>query len=219
MLSSAIALSRLGAATKLTRALWPSSSAPVRHLVDPGSAFGSWAPALPKEVRIVEVGPRDGLQNEPNHVETVKKLELIGRLAASGLATVEATAFVSPKWVPQMADHKEVMGHLAAAMEGSSADISFPVLVPNLKGMEAALDAGAREVAIFASASESFSKKNINCTVEDSLERFRPVLSCADSNGIAVRGYVSCVVGCPYEGRVSSESVAALSSRDFTTPG
>ena len=173
---------------------------------------GAWA-NLPREVRIVEVGPRDGLQNEPKRVETAQKLELVRRLVESGLNTVEATAFVSPKWVPQMSDHKEIMSHLMAAIEGSNAAISFPALVPNLKGMEAAVEAGAREVAIFASASESFSKKNINCSVEESLERFRPVLELAESEGIRVRGYVSCVIGCPFEGRIQPDSVAELSRK------
>lgn len=174
---------------------------------------------LPDFVRLVEVGPRDGLQNEPTQVETVAKLNLIGKLAESGLRTVEATAFVSPKWVPQMADHKEVLSHVMAAASGSDfSATSFPVLVPNLRGIESAVKCGATEVAVFASASETFSKRNINCTVEESLERFRPVFDCARANGVRVRGYVSCVVGCPYEGAVSEKAVSAL-ARDLVDMG
>jgi len=195
------------------RYCWSGSSNTCVRQFSNGAEPASWSPNLPKSVRIVEVGPRDGLQNEPKRIETAQKLELIRRLAESGLKTVEATAFVSPKWVPQMSDHQEIMKHLMAAIEGSNADISFPALVPNLKGMEAAVETGVREVAIFASASEAFSKKNINCSIEESLDRFKPVLSCAKSNGIKVRGYVSCVIGCPYEGRVSEESVAKLSKQ------
>ena len=154
-------------------------------------------------VRIVEVGPRDGLQNEPGEVPTAVKLELIERLADAGLPAVEATAFVSPKWIPQMADHTEVMERLRR-----KPGVSYPVLTPNLKGFEAARAAGAQEVAVFGAASEAFSKKNINCSIDESLERFSDVFSAAKKHGIAVRGYVSCVVGCPYEGPIAPERVA-----------
>src|SRR4051812_11187134 len=155
------------------------------------------------EVKIVEVGPRDGLQNEPGEVPSEVKLELIERLAAAGLRSVEATAFVSPKWVPQMADHTEVLERLRR-----KAGVSYPVLTPNLKGFEAARAAGANEVAIFGAASEAFSRKNINCSIAESLERFRPVAQEAGKHGIKLRGYVSCVLGCPYEGEIAPQRVA-----------
>jgi hydroxymethylglutaryl-CoA lyase len=156
-------------------------------------------------VKIVEVGPRDGLQNEPREVPTDVKLELIERLAAAGLASVEATAFVSPKWVPQMADHTEVLERIRR-----KPGVSYPVLTPNLKGFEAARAAGATEVAIFGAASESFSRRNINCSIAESLERFLPVAEAAEKNNVKVRGYVSCVLGCPYEGEVSPRQVAEV---------
>ena len=154
-------------------------------------------------VKIVEVGPRDGLQNESREVPTEVKLELIERLAAAGLASVEATAFVSPKWVPQMADHTEVLERIRR-----KPGVSYPVLTPNLKGFEAARAAGATEVAIFGAASEAFSRRNINCSIAESLERFRPVAEAAKTNNVKVRGYVSCVLGCPYEGDVAPTRVA-----------
>ena len=154
-------------------------------------------------VKIVEVGPRDGLQNEPREVPTAVKLELIERLADAGLRSIEATAFVSPKWVPQMADHTEVLERIRR-----KPGVSYPVLTPNVKGFEAARAAGATEVAIFGAASESFSRKNINCSIAESLERFRPVADAAKSSNIRVRGYVSCVLGCPYEGEVAPQRVA-----------
>jgi len=154
-------------------------------------------------VRIVEVGPRDGLQNEPGEVATAVKIELIERLADAGLPAVEATAFVSPKWIPQMADHTEVLEGIRR-----KAGVSYPVLTPNLKGFEAARAAGATEVAIFGAASEAFSRKNINCSIAESLDRFRPLVAEAKKHGIKVRGYVSCVLGCPYEGEVSPQRVA-----------
>jgi hydroxymethylglutaryl-CoA lyase len=156
-------------------------------------------------VRIVEVGPRDGLQNEKMEVPTKVKLELIGRLADAGLPAVEATAFVSPKWIPQMADHIEVLEGIKR-----KPGVSYPVLTPNLKGFEAARAAGATEVAVFGAASESFSRKNINCTIAESLERFRPVTDAARQAGIKVRGYISCVLGCPYEGEVAPAKVAEV---------
>src|SRR5678815_2199269 len=158
-------------------------------------------------VKIVEVGPRDGLQNEAREVPTEVKLELIERLAAAGLRSVEATAFVSPKWVPQMADHTEVLERIRR-----KPGVSYPVLTPNLKGFEAARAAGATEVAIFGAASEAFSQKNINCSIAESLERFRPVAAEAAKHGIKVRGYVSCVLGCPYEGEVQPERVAGVAA-------
>uniref|UniRef100_A0ACD5Y4A8 Uncharacterized protein n=1 Tax=Avena sativa TaxID=4498 RepID=A0ACD5Y4A8_AVESA len=158
---------------------------------------------LPRFVKIVEVGPRDGLQNEKNVVPTSVKIELIHKLVASGLSVVEATSFVSPKWVPQLADAKDVVEGIQ-----QTPDVRFPVLTPNLRGFEAAIAAGATEVAVFASASESFSKSNLNCTIEASLARYRDVTSAAKKHGIRVRGYVSCVVGCPVEGTVHPSKVA-----------
>ncbi|WCJ24314.1 Hydroxymethylglutaryl-CoA lyase mitochondrial [Euphorbia peplus] len=159
--------------------------------------------SIPQYVKIVEVGPRDGLQNEKDVVPTSVKVALIKMLASSGLPVVEATSFVSPKWVPQLADAKDVMAAIRD-LEGSR----FPVLTPNLKGFEAAVAAGAKEVAIFASASESFSKSNINCTIEDSLVRYTDVALAASKLSIPVRGYISCVVGCPVEGTISPSKVA-----------
>ena len=158
-------------------------------------------------VRIVEVGPRDGLQNEPGEVPTDVKVELIERLADAGLPAVEATAFVSPKWVPQMADHTEVLERIRR-----KPGVAYPVLTPNLKGFEAARAAGATEVAIFGAASEAFSKKNINCSIAESLERFRPVVDAAKKEKIRVRGYVSCVLGCPYEGEIKPQRVAEVAA-------
>ena len=163
--------------------------------------------SVPDFVRIVEVGPRDGLQNEPGEVPTAVKVELIERLADAGLSSVEATAFVSPKWVPQMADHTEVLGRVRR-----KPGVSYPVLTPNLKGFEAALAAGATEVAIFGAASEAFSRKNINCSIAESLERFRPVAEAATKANVKVRGYVSCVLGCPYEGEVAPQRVAEVAA-------
>jgi hydroxymethylglutaryl-CoA lyase len=165
---------------------------------------------LPARVRIVEVGPRDGLQNEKGEVPTAVKLELIERLADAGLSAVEATAFVSPKWIPQMADHTEVLERIRR-----KPGVSYPVLTPNLKGFEAARAAGATEVAIFGAASEAFSKKNINCSIAESLERFRPVVDAALAANIRVRGYISCVAGCPYEGDVKPQMVAEVARALF----
>lgn len=166
---------------------------------------------LPRQVRIFEVGARDGLQNEPKAVPTAVKLELIRRLAGSGLRAVEATAFVSPKWVPQMADQAEVLrGALALGADWPGVD--FPALVPNMKGFEAALAAGVREIGVFAAASETFSRNNINCTIAESLERFRPVVAAARDHCVKVRGYVSCALGCPFEGEISPQQVAAVAA-------
>ena len=160
---------------------------------------------LPKKVRIVEVGPRDGLQNEKQSIPTAIKIELIDRLSACGLNAIEATAFVSPKWVPQMADAAQVMAGIQRRP-----GVSYPVLVPNEKGFDAALAAGATEIAVFAAASEAFSQKNINCTIRESIERFRPVLARAKEAQLKVRGYVSCVLGCPYQGEVAPTAVAEV---------
>src|SRR5512134_2884789 len=163
--------------------------------------------SVPDFVRLVEVGPRDGLQNERGELPTAVKLELIERLADAGLAAVEATAFVSPKWVPQMADHTEVLERIRR-----KPGVSYPVLTPNLKGFEAAHAAGATEVAIFGAASEAFSRKNINCSIAESLERFRPVVDAAIAANIRVRGYISCVAGCPYEGAIAPQKVAEVAA-------
>jgi hydroxymethylglutaryl-CoA lyase len=160
---------------------------------------------LPKKVHIVEVGPRDGLQNEKQPVAAATKIELIARLADCGLSAIEATAFVSPKWVPQMADAAAVMAGIDRRV-----GVSYPVLVPNEKGLEAALAANVTEVAVFAAASEAFSQKNINCTIKESVERFKPVLARAEDADVKVRGYVSCVLGCPYQGEVTPAAVAEV---------
>jgi hydroxymethylglutaryl-CoA lyase len=159
-------------------------------------------------VRIVEMGPRDGLQNEKQLVPLATKLELIDRLADVGLREIEATSFVSPKWVPQMGDHDALMRALTRRP-----GVRYPVLTPNLQGFQAAMGAGADYVAVFAAASEAFSKKNINCSIAESIERFAPVMAAARERGVAVRGYVSCVIGCPYEGEVAPSKVAEVAER------
>ena len=164
--------------------------------------------SLPRKVKIVEVGPRDGLQNEATNVPTAIKIELIEKLAEAGLPAVEATAFVSPQWVPQMADNAQVFAGIR-----KKPGVAYPVLVPNLKGFEAACAAGAREVAVFGAASETFSRKNINCSIAQSLERFSPVVEAARANKMRVRGYISCAAGCPYEGEVKPQAVAALAEK------
>ncbi|GJD53682.1 3-hydroxy-3-isohexenylglutaryl-CoA/hydroxy-methylglutaryl-CoA lyase [Methylobacterium crusticola] len=163
---------------------------------------------LPRRVAIVEVGPRDGLQNEPGTVATDVKVALVARLRRAGLRRIEVGSFVSPRWVPQMADSGEVLRRLSPGPGDR-----YAVLVPNLTGFEAARAAGAREVAVFASASETFSRRNINCSIAGSLERFAPVTAAAAAAGIRVRGYVSCALGCPYEGAVAPAAVAAVSRR------
>ncbi|AXS78639.1 hydroxymethylglutaryl-CoA lyase [Dechloromonas sp. HYN0024] len=165
---------------------------------------------LPSHVKIVEVGPRDGLQNEAQVVPTVIKIELIERLADAGLRVVESTSFVSPKWVPQMGDNSAVL----RGIKRHPATV-YPVLTPNLQGFDAAIEAGATEVAIFGAASESFSRKNINCTISESLKRFEPVVSAASALEIPVRGYVSCVVGCPYEGAIDPNKAAEVAKTLF----
>jgi len=159
-------------------------------------------------VRIVEMGPRDGLQNEKQSIPLSTKLELIARLADAGLREIEATSFVSPKWVPQMADHDALMRALPRRP-----GVAYPVLTPNLQGFEAAVAAGADYVAVFAAASEAFSKKNINCSIAESIDRFLPVMAAARERGVKVRGYVSCVIGCPYEGEVAPDRAAAVAQR------
>ncbi|KAM4038841.1 hydroxymethylglutaryl-CoA lyase, mitochondrial [Anomaloglossus baeobatrachus] len=167
--------------------------------------------SFPKEVKIVEVGPRDGLQNEKNIVPTEVKIQLINMLSASGLQAIEATSFVSPKWVPQMSDHINIMNGIKRFP-----NVSYPVLTPNLTGFQKAVECGAKEVAIFGAASELFSKKNINCTIEESLQRFEAVTEAAKAARIPVRGYVSCVLGCPYEGKVSPSKVAEVALKMFS---
>ena len=159
--------------------------------------------ALPGKVRLVEVGPRDGLQNEKAMVPTDVKVALVDLLTDAGFAAIEATSFVSPKWVPQMADAAEVMARIRRKH-----GVRYPVLTPNMKGFDAALAAKADEVAVFVAATESFSQKNINCGIAESLERVRPIFAAAKDNAVRVRGYISCVLGCPYEGRVDPRRVA-----------
>jgi isopropylmalate/homocitrate/citramalate synthase len=163
---------------------------------------------LPKRVRVVEVGPRDGLQNEKAQIPTAAKIKFIGLLSAAGFGTVEATSFVSPKAIPQLADASEVMAGITRR-----AGVSYPVLVPNRKGMERALAAGAQSVAVFTAASETFTQHNINATIAESLENFRQVLEMAHGAGVLVRGYISTVFGCPYEGVVPPARVLEVAGR------
>ena len=160
---------------------------------------------LPSHVRIVEVGPRDGLQNEKHLIDTDTKVALIDCLANAGFTHIEVGSFVNPNWVPQMADSEAVFEKI-----NRRDNVSYAALTPNIKGFERAIEAKATEVAIFASASESFSQKNINCSIAESLERFIPVMQAAKANNIRVRGYVSCVAGCPYEGDISAAKVAEV---------
>ena len=161
---------------------------------------------LPSKVSIVEVGPRDGLQNETLNLSAAKKIELINLLSKTGLKRIEAGSFVSPKWVPQMANSDEVFQALPFRT-----DVQYSALTPNLRGLETAIDAGVKEVAVFGSASEAFSQKNINCSISESLKRFEDVFQLADQNNIKVRGYVSCVMGCPYQGDISPKAVTQVS--------
>jgi len=163
---------------------------------------------LPAHVRIVEVGARDGLQNEKAIVPAAVKIELIDRLSATGLQTIEATSFVSPKWVPQLADAAEVFAAI-----GKKPGVRYPVLVPNQQGYERARAVGATEIAVFTAASEAFNRKNINATIDESIERFIPVLDRAKADGVAVRGYVSTVLGCPYQGDVPVADVVRVAKR------
>lgn len=161
--------------------------------------------ALPKQVTIVDVGPRDGLQAETEIVPTATKIALIDQLSEAGIPSVEAGAFVSPKWVPQMADTADVLAGITRR-HGTR----YPVLVPNARGLEGAVAAGVEEIAIFGAASETFSQKNINCSIDESLARFAPVAAQAQKAGMQVRGYISCVLGCPYEGEVAMENVVRV---------
>jgi len=164
--------------------------------------------ALPRHVRIVEVGPRDGLQNEKTFLPTATKIELIDRLSDTGLQTIEATSFVSPKWVPQLADAADV--YTAIRKETG---VRYPVLVPNLQGYERARAVGVSEIAVFTAASEAFNRKNINASIDESIERFTPVIERAKVDGVAVRGYVSTVLGCPYQGEVPVADVVRVAKR------
>ncbi len=157
---------------------------------------------LPTSVTLVEMGPRDGLQNESASISLATKLRLIDDLAAAGLTVIESGSFVNPKWIPQMADSAEVFRGLQRR-----AGVRYTALTPNLQGLERALDAGADEVAVFAAASEAFSRKNINCGIAESLQRFEPVMARAEAAGVRVRGYISCVLGCPYEGEIAPQGV------------
>ncbi|WP_236175803.1 hydroxymethylglutaryl-CoA lyase [Pseudomonas pseudonitroreducens] len=160
---------------------------------------------LPQSVRLVEVGPRDGLQNEKQPIAVADKVRLVDDLTAAGLGYIEVGSFVSPKWVPQMAGSAEVFAGIQ-----QKAGVTYAALAPNLKGFEAALESQVKEVAVFAAASEAFSQKNINCSIKESLERFVPVMEAARQHGVRVRGYVSCVLGCPYQGEVDAAQVAAV---------
>jgi len=166
--------------------------------------------SYPEQVKIVEVGPRDGLQNESVTVPAEIKVALVEKLADAGLSVIEVGAFVSPKWVPQMATSGEVFKQIEKR-DG----VSYPMLVPNLKGLELAHAVGVREIALFAAATETFSQKNTNCSIEQSIERFDAVITRAQDLGIKVRGYVSCVLGCPYEGEVSSDTVLMITQKLF----
>ena len=158
--------------------------------------------SLPSHVTLVDVGPRDGLQNEAQPIPAATKIELVGRLQDAGLHEIEVTSYVSPKWVPQMADAAEVMAGIARRP-----GVRYSVLTPNLKGLEAALAGRPDEIVVFGAASEAFSRRNINCSIEESIERFRPVVQLALAQGIKVRAAVSCAVGCPYQGEVSADEV------------
>ncbi|MEA2079201.1 MAG: hydroxymethylglutaryl-CoA lyase, partial [Pseudomonadota bacterium] len=167
----------------------------------------------PQQVRVVEVGPRDGLQGEPMTVDTATKIEFIDRLSATGLPVIEATSLVSPEWVPQLADAEAVWSGMQRR-DG----VDYPVLVPNQRGLERALAMGVRQIAVFTAASETFCQNNINCSIEESLVRYEPVIQRAKAEGIAVRAYLSCVLGCPYEGAVDVCRVAEL-ARHFAQAG
>ncbi|MCZ6720876.1 MAG: hydroxymethylglutaryl-CoA lyase [Proteobacteria bacterium] len=166
--------------------------------------------ALPERVKLVEVGPRDGLQNQAMILPAEVKIELIERLASAGLPVVEATSFVSPKWLPQLADASDVLKKIKKKQ-----GVIYPVLTPNMKGYEAARAAGAEAVAVFTAASETFQQKNTNCSIEESFQRAEPIVRSAQKDGVAVRGYVSCVLGCPYEGAIAPERVAGVAKRLF----
>ena len=164
--------------------------------------------SFPERVKIVEVGPRDGLQNEAVTVPAETKVELVEKLADAGLSVIECGAFVSPKWVPQMATSADVYRRIE-----KRPGVSYPMLVPNLKGLELALEAGVVEIALFAAATETFSQKNTNCSIAESIERFEAVIAEARTAGLKIRGYVSCVLGCPYEGKVSFDTVSMITQK------
>lgn len=168
---------------------------------------------LPGRVTLVEVGPRDGLQNEKTPISTAIKIELCKQLSEAGIHRLEAAAFVSPKWVPQMADGADVLAGLQALSELQDRTISYSALVPNLKGMEAAIEAGVQEAVVFTAASEAFTQKNINCTIAESIERFKPVAELARAHNIHLRGSISCALGCPYQGEVPVQSAAEVALR------
>ena len=161
---------------------------------------------LPGQVKIVEVGPRDGLQNEKTPVDTATKIALIDKLVDAGVSYIEAGSFVSPKWVPQMAGSDEVFQSIIR-----KPGVTYAALTPNMQGLERAIECGATEIAVFAAASESFSQKNINCSIAESLQRFAPIMEAAREHQLTVRGYVSCVVGCPYEGEIQPQAVTSVS--------
>ena len=161
--------------------------------------------AYPSTVKIVDVGPRDGLQNEKQHIDAAVKIELVHRLQNAGLKEIEVTSFVSPKWVPQMGDNAQVMAGISR-----QAGVRYSVLTPNMQGFEAALKSQPDEIVVFAAATQAFSQRNINCSIEQSIERFAPVVAAARAAGVYVRGAMSCTVGCPYEGEVSPHSVGYL---------
>lgn len=163
---------------------------------------------FPKEVKLVEVGPRDGLQNEAVFVPTASKIEFINRLSETGLRVIEATSFVSPEWIPQLADHSEVFSGI-----NKNKNINYPVLVPNVSGLKAALAVEVKEIAVFTSPSEQFCQHNTNCSVAESIERITKVISLAQTQQLRVRGYLSCTLGCPYEGKIAPEKVARLAEK------
>lgn len=164
--------------------------------------------SLPARVKIVEVGPRDGLQNEKQLISADIKIELINKLTKAGVSVIESGSFVSPKWVPQMADSDKVMAGIKRM-----ANVVYPVLVPNMQGLEAAIAADVEEIAIFGAASEAFSRKNINCSIDESLQRFQAVCESALARGMRVRGYISCVLGCPYTGEIEAAAVARVAEK------
>jgi hydroxymethylglutaryl-CoA lyase len=168
---------------------------------------------LPTHVTLVEVGPRDGLQNEKTPIATAIKVDLCKQLIEAGVQRLEAAAFVSPKWVPQMADGADVLAGLKAMPSLANHKVSYSALVPNLKGMEAAIEAGVQEAVVFTAASEAFTAKNINCTIAESIERFRPVAELARAHNIHLRGSISCALGCPYQGEVPIQSAAEVALR------
>lgn len=166
--------------------------------------------SFPKKVKLVEVSPRDGLQNEEKKISTAVKIEFINRLSETGLSVIEATSFVSPKWIPQLADGSEVLQGIK-----KKSDVSYPVLVPNIQGLENAIAAGANSIAIFTTPSEEFSQKNTHCSVTESLQRIKKIIDVAKQQNIFVRGYLSCVLGCPYEGKMPANKVAELAKQLF----